>query len=213
MALRFRELPWYVQTLLYFVLAVVLFLLGEYLEYSPVRQSIDERDRLERQYQQLVAEVSRLQAVKQQHQEFITRLQALEEQLARSRGFVPEEKQTDEFLRLVQSASGNTQIAVRRLSAQAVVMKEFYAEMPFQVEMDGAYYNVADFFQRLGGTARIINAGAVALQGIETARGRYDYRPGTTVGGICTVTTYYTPSEAELAAAAPPTSGAQAARR
>jgi type IV pilus assembly protein PilO len=218
MALRFSELPWYVQTGLYFLVAVALFAAGEFLEYSPVKTSLDERDRLERQYQQLAAEVSRLQAVKQQHQEFLTRLQALEEQLARARTFVPEEKQTDDFMRLLLGASANSQTAVRRLASQAVVMKEFYAEMPFRVEMDGAYYDMVEFFTRLGGTTRIINASALSLAGIDTSRGQYDYRPGTTVGGSCVVTTYYTPSEAEMAAAAPPTPGgprpgAPAARR
>jgi type IV pilus assembly protein PilO len=204
MALRFSELPWYVQTGLYFVVAVALFAAGEFLEYSPVKTSLEERDQLERQYQQLVVEVSRLQAVKQQHQDFLTRLQALEDQLARARTFVPEEKQTDEFMRLLQSSSAGSQVSVRRLVSQAVVIKEFYAEMPFKVEMDGAYYDALEFFKRLGGTTRIINASALSLQGLDTSRGRYEYSPGTTVGGSCVVTTYYTPSEAEMAAAAPP---------
>jgi len=204
MALRFSELPWYGQTGIYFLVAVALVGAGELLEDSPVYGAREERDRLIQQRDKLVAEVSRLQAVKQQHQEFLTRLQALEEQLARARTFVPEEKQTDEFMRLLLSSSGGSQVALRRLTSQAVVMKEFYAEMPFKVEMDGAYYDALEFFKRLGGTIRIINASALSLRGLDTSRAQYDYRPGTTVGGSCVITTYYTPTEAELAAAAPP---------
>lgn len=214
MAFRFNELPWYIQALIYFVVAVGIFLAGEYLEMSPVRSAYNERQRLEDQHRKLVAEVSRLQAVKQQHQEFRTRLEALEQQLARARTFVPEKKEADEFIRTLQASASGSQVAVRSLKSRAVVVKEFYAEMPFDVEMDGAYYDVSDFFDRLGKTTRIINASGVDLQGLGS-RGskKYDYRAGTTVTGDCVVTTYYTPSEAETAAAAPPTRGRGASSR
>lgn len=201
---RFGELPWYLQTFLFFAVAVALFLAGEWFELSPVKGALDQRAALERQYQQLVAEVSRLQAVKQQHQAFRTRLRALEEQLARAQSFVPDEKKTDEFIRILQNSARNAQIAVRRLTARAVVFKEFYAEIPMEVELDGGYYQIKEFFQRLARNTRIINAGALQLKGIETGRGQYQYGPGTTVAGVGVITTYYTPSEAELAAAAPP---------
>lgn len=211
MAFRFREMPWYLQTFLYFLVAAVIVVAGEMLEFSPVKQALAEKADKERTYQGLVAEVSKLQAVKQQHEVFRARLQAMDEQLARLRTLVPEEKQTDEFMRLLQSSSVGTQVALRRLTARDAVIKEFYAELPFEVEIDGAYYALLDFYRRLGGTTRIINAGGLKLKGIETARGKYEYAAGTTVAGVCMVTTYYTPTEAELVAAAPPGAAPQKA--
>ncbi len=213
MALRFRELPWVIQALIYALLAAAIFVGGWTLDFSPVKQERDNVEQLKGQLSQLNQQVARLQAVEQQHQEFLTRLQALEEQLARSHAFVPEEKQTDEFMRVLLGASGGSQISVRRLASRAVVMREFYAEMPFLVQLDGAYYDLMEFFKRLGGTARIINASGLQLGSLEKGRGQYDYRPGSTVDGAVTVTTYYTPSEAELAAAAPPAPGAPAPPR
>ena len=207
MALRFRELPWYVQTGLYFIVALGIGAAGELLDFSPVKQALAEKEQKEKTYQTLVAEVSRLQAVKQQHEVFRARLQALDEQLARLRTLVPEEKQVDEFIRLLQSSAVGTQVALRRLTARDAVIKEFYAEVPFEVELDGGYYALLDFYRRVGGTTRIINAGGLKLKGSETGRGKYEYAAGTTVAGVCTVTTYYTPTEAELAAAAPPGPG------
>jgi Tfp pilus assembly protein PilO len=180
-----------------------------------VKAARAEQARLEAQHSQLKADVARLQAIKQQHQEFRTRLEALELQLARSRAFVPAEKQTDEFIRTLQGSAAGAQVAVRRLRSRAVVIKEFYAEMPFDVQMDGAYYDVSGFFDRLGKTGRIINASALSLQGVSGrgggGGGSYAYAAGTTVSGECVVTTYYTPSEAEMAAAAPPARGGRAA--
>jgi len=207
MAFRFNELPWLVQTFLYVSVAVGLVVAGEYLEISPVRAALNQQAQLQDELTKLTAEVSRLQAVKQQHQEFLTRLQALEEQLQRAQTFVPEEKNTDEFIRTLQSSSSGARIALRSLKSRAVVVREFYAEMPFDVELDGAYYDVSGFFNRLGQTQRIINASGLALNGIGGGGGggrQFNYAAGTTVGGTVTVTTYYTPSEAEQAAAAPP---------
>ncbi len=207
MAFRFSELPWYYQVALFFVVAVLVVLAGEMLDLPPllpVKGASNEKSRLTLQQQALVAEVAKLQAVRQQHQEFRTRLQALRDQLERSKTFVPEEKQTANFMRVVQSSSTNARVSVRRLTARPVVYKEFYAEMPFEVEMDGGYYDLKEFFQRLGSTTRIVNVASVQLGGLEGRSGKYDYAPGTTVGGSCTVTTYFTPSPEELAAAAPP---------
>ena len=207
MAFRFSELPWYYQVALFFVVAVLVVLAGEMLDLPPllpVKGASNEKGRLTQQHAALVAEVAKLQAVRQQHQEFRTRLQALRDQLERSKTFVPEEKQTANFMRVVQSSSTNARVSVRRLTARPVVYKEFYAEMPFEVEMDGGYYDLKEFFQRLGSTTRIVNVASVQLGGLEGRSSKYDYAPGTTVGGSCTVTTYFTPSPEELAAAAPP---------
>ncbi|MFQ5777218.1 MAG: type 4a pilus biogenesis protein PilO [Terriglobia bacterium] len=204
MALRFRELPWYYQLALFAAVAVLVILAGEWLDLSPVKAKKVERDNQAQRLQQLKDEVNQLQTIKQRHAEFRTRVQALQEQLARARTFVPAEKQTDEYIRQLQGAAVNTQVTLRRLTARDVVFKEFYAEIPFEVELDGAYYDLMSFFRRIGGTTRIINAGALQLRGIESGRGQYEYPPGTTVGGVCVVTTYYTPSPEELAAAAPP---------
>lgn len=213
MALRFRELPWYYQLTLFATVAVLVILAGEVLEVSPVKAKKDERDDKEKQLVQVTNKVNELRAVEQDHARFRTRVEALKEQLARARTFVPAEKQTDEYIRQLQGAAVNTQVTLRRLTARDEVIKEFYAEIPFEVELDGAYYDLMEFFGRIGGTTRIINAGALQLRGIESGRGQYEYAPGTTVGSICVITTYYTPSPEEIAAAAPPTPGRRAPPR
>lgn len=207
MAFRFRELPWYLQTLLFFLVAVGVYAAGELLSFSPVKTAVDTRTQKERDLAQLVADVSELQAVRQDHQAFQTRLKASEEQLARLRTLIPEKKQTDDFMRLIQASALSAQVSVRRITAKAVVYQtKGYAEMPFELELDGPYYNVMEFYRRLGGSTRIVNAGNVKLAGFDPTKAKQvQYLSGTTVAGTCMVVTFYTPSEAELAALAPPT--------
>src|SRR3990167_410604 len=174
MALRFRELPWYFQLVLFVLVAVGVWALGWYVDFPPIfpiQAARAEQADLQRKYKQLVDEVAKLQAVKQRHQELKTRLAATKDQLAQIQTVVPEEKKTDEFMRTLQASATNAQVSLRRLTSRPVVTKEFYAEMPFEVELDGPYYAAMEFFDRLGRSTRIINAGGLRLQGIQAPRG------------------------------------------
>jgi len=209
MALRIRELPWYLQTLMYFAVAVAVFAAGELVPQSPVKQKSDTFNQRKEELQRLRGEVAVLQQVQVRHREFKGRVEASEQQLVASKAVVPDEKNTDEFMRSMQTAAVNAQVSLRRLTAKPVVFQQFYAEMPVEVELDGAYYSLLEFFDRLSRLSRIVNAGELHLGSLEDrARGgqkRYEYAPGASVTGTCVLTTYYTPAEAELAAAAPPT--------
>ncbi len=204
MALRFRELPWYYQLALYALVAVGLFAAGELIQGSPVKAAHDEENAKTAEFNKLSDEVNKLRVFEADKKRLETELASLEEQLLRMRNLVPKEKQTDDFMRLLQNVAGSSQVALRRFTARDVVIKELYAEMPFEVEMDGSYANMKEFFRKISDATRIVNATGLQLKGIEGARGKFDYPPGTSVVGVCQLITYYTPSEAEAAAAAPP---------
>jgi Tfp pilus assembly protein PilO len=80
------------------------------------------------------------------------------------------------------------------LVAKAVVPKDNnYYEMPFEVQADGPYFNVLDFFGRLSRLSRIINVGDLEFADPEKAKGgHYVMRPGSTVSGTFMATTYFT---------------------
>jgi type IV pilus assembly protein PilO len=212
MALRIGELPFSIQLLICVVVLVGVVAAGEFLAFSPVKAAQDDLDAKTKQQQTLTSEVAELEAVKQQYAEFQAREEALKKELANLALLVPNQKQTDEFIRLLQSSAKGAQIAIRRLTAKSVVLRDFYAEMPFEIELDGPYYNLVDFYRRLGNTTRIINAAGLKLGGLDPTKGKFDYDPSTTVGGTCATTTYYKPSDAELEAAAPPKAPARGGR-
>jgi Tfp pilus assembly protein PilO len=87
------------------------------------------------------------------------------------------------------------------LTSQAIVTKEYHYEMPFEVQADGPYFNILDFFSRLGRLSRIINVGDLTFADPGNSKGaKYPVRPGTTVSGVFTATTFFTkPSDAATA--------------
>jgi len=195
MAIVFRELPWYAQALVYLLLLVAIVAVGEfapvpYVSVQPIRQQLESAKADAKAMQD---EVARLRDYERRHAQFRTEMEALERQLATLQAIVPEEKEVDDFIRILQGAAAASNVAIRRLEAKALVPKEYYNEAPFEVEMDGPYFAVLDFFTRLGRIPRIINVGDLSFKGIDETRGKkYPLRPGTTVTGSVVATTFFT---------------------
>src|SRR3989475_6711953 len=150
MANPLRDMSVIMQGLVAAAIAVVLVLVGIYLPFSPVAQEKDQVDKAVQQRAQLTQEVQQLQVYQRRFGELKQEMDALNKQLDTLKTIVPEEKETDEFIRQLQGAAAASNVQIRRLTAQAVVPKEYHYEMPFEVQADGPYFNVLDFFGRLG---------------------------------------------------------------
>src|SRR5712691_4366337 len=215
MANPFRDMSVIMQGLLALAITVVLVVVGVYVPGSPVAQERDEVDKAVRLRAQLNQEVTQLQVYRQRYSELKSQMDALNKQLDTLKTIVPEEKEVDEFIRLIQGAASSSNVQLRRLTALAVVPREYHYEMPFELQADGPYFNLLDFFGRLGRLSRIINVGDMQFDDPEKSKGaKYPTRPGTTVSGIFTATTFFTkPADTMGAAPAAGTKPATGAAR
>ena len=204
MANPLRDMSVIMQVLVALALLVVVLLVGIYTPFSPVAQEREAYDKAVLERTKLRQEVTQLQVYQQRYAELKQQMEALSKQLETLKTIVPEEKETDEFIRLLQGAASTSSVQIRRLKAQAVVPRDFHYEMPFEVQADGPYFNVLDFFGRLGRLSRIINVGDLTFDAPDTSKGtRYPLRPGTTVSGTFTATTFFTKPADTGAAQAP----------
>ena len=195
MANPLRDMSLIMQILLALAITVVLVVVGVYVPGSPVAQERDEVDKAVRERAQLNQEVTQLQVYRQRYSELKSQMDALNKQLDTLKTIVPEEKEVDEFIRLVQGAASSSNVQLRRLTAQAIVSKEYHYEMPFELQADGPYFNILDFFARLSRLSRIISVGDLNFAEPTVTRGaKYPLRPGTTVSGVFTATTFFTKS-------------------
>ncbi len=203
MAISFREYPWYLQALVFFALALVIFGIGEYLPMSPVADIRTNLESNQKKEADLKAQVAALQVYERRNAEFKLEMAALEKQLETLKAIVPEEKELDEFMRLLQGAAAASGVQIRRMTADAVVPRDYHYELPFDIEVDGPYFSIEDFFARLSRLSRIINVGDLTFSSLADGKGaKYPIRPGTTVMGKCQVTTFFSkPGEAASAPA------------
>src|SRR5215831_7787846 len=199
-----KDLSVFMQALVAVFVAVVLAAVGIFVPGSPVARAKEEYDAAVVKRTQLTQEVTQLQVYKQRYAELKQQMDALNKQLDTLKTIVPEEKEADEFIRLIQGAASSSSVQIRRLKALAIVPKEYHYEMPFEIQADGPYFNVLDFFGRLGRLSRIINVGDLAFDAPENTKGsKYPVRPGTTVSGTFTATTFFTkPADSGAAPAA-----------
>lgn len=192
---RFQDWPWPLQAVVYVALAFVIVAAGFYVPGSPIAGVRNDLQAAQAQLKPLEQEVASLRLYKQRRAELQSDMDALQKQLATLQTIVPEDKQADQFILMIQRAAASSGVLIRVVTAKGVVPKQYYSEMPFELQADGPYYGVLDFFSQLGRLSRIINIGDLKLAGLKgkgQSSDRFRMTPGTSVTGTFTVTTFFT---------------------
>lgn len=202
MEISFKESPWYIQALIFVALAILLLAAGEYVPGSPVTSARNQLQSLHEQDTALNQQVSALQVYERRYAEFTQEMNALNKQLDTLKTIVPEDKEADDFMRMLQGGAVASGVKIRSLTAGAVVPREYHYEMPFEISVDGPYFDIVDFFGRLSRLSRIINVGDLKFAGLGGGKPRYPVTPNTTVSGTCTITTFFTSPAGSAAPAA-----------
>jgi type IV pilus assembly protein PilO len=216
MATSFREWPWPLQAVFYVALAVVIVAAGFYLPFSPVRTVRSDLEAAQSTLKPLEQEVQSLRVYKQRRAELQSEMDALQKQLDTLQTIVPEEKQVDQFILMIQNAATSSGVSIRKLTAKPVTTQPYYFEMPFDIEADGPYFSVLDFFARLGRLSRIINVGDLKLSGLNggTQAVKFHTAAGASVTGTFTITTFFTnAAEGQAATATAPANRAAAGQK
>ncbi|HLK32561.1 MAG TPA: type 4a pilus biogenesis protein PilO [Terriglobales bacterium] len=123
-------------------------------------------------------------------------IENLKLQLAIQERIVPDEKQADKFMRMLEGEAEKSGIEIRRYTAEPTNTREFYTEVPFEVELDGPYYSVLNFFDRVAHLERIINISDLQMASVSRpadakVKHTYAYAPGESVAATCTATTFF----------------------
>ena len=55
-------------------------------------------------------------------------------------------------------------MAIKSIDRDQEVRREFYAEVPFKIELEGTYHDLARFFEMVSSLPRIVNIGALDIK-------------------------------------------------
>ena len=189
MAKGFNDLPTPIQGVIF--VAVALALAGGTFWYFVLPLN-NKRESLDKEVKKLKADNDRDEAFRQQQTEYLNRIAQLEKQLDTLRSIVPDEQATDELMKTVFSAGMNSNVYVRTFIPKPQAVKDFYVEMPFALRLDGTYYSLLSFFDRLAHEQRIVSVSGLTLGGpAGGGMGAYNVLTSETVGANCTLTTYF----------------------
>jgi len=146
-------------------------------------KKVQDQNELLRQFEPKLADMNR-------------QIESLREQLNEMKKIVPDEKLADQFIEMIQDTAQASGVMVRRYTARNVATREFYSEAPYEMEIDGPYYSMLNFFDRVGKLERIVNVSGLKVStrnnpGGAGGRGGYAYTPNETVVATCVTTTFF----------------------
>jgi type IV pilus assembly protein PilO len=120
----------------------------------------------------------------------------LKQQLDIEQRIVPDQKEVDGFMRMLDAEALKAGVILRRYTALPVSNKEFYSEVPFEVELDGPYFSMLTFFDQVSKLERIVNVSGLLVANTKKpseakAKHMYQYDPNESVVATCTATTFF----------------------
>ncbi len=182
---------------------VVLALVFGFLVLKPM---YDENVQKETALKARLAEIETLRPLVAKERDLDTNIEQLKQQLERQRTVVPDDKQADQFIHALQKEASAANIEIRRYTAKPVATRDYYSEVPFEIDLDGTYDGVMLFFDKVARLERIINISNLqmanpARQPDAKTKKKYAYAPGESVVASCTATTFFsrTPEAAPVA--------------
>ena len=151
-------------------------------------------------------ENAELEAYRPKLAEIERQLASLKQQLEIERKIVPDEKEVDGFMKMMDAEAMKAGIELRRYTAKPLTSKDFYTELPFEMELDGPYYSMLNFFDRVGKLERIVNVSGLLVATTKKpsdakTKHTYQYAPNESVVATCTATTFFSHDMAPPAAA------------
>ena len=166
------------------------------LYYTVFKSQSDKNATAQHAVDDKVRENNELESYRPKLKDMERQLANLKQQLEIERRIVPDEKQVDTFIETMNGEAQKAGVELRRYSAQPVSTKEYYTEVPFDIELDGPYYSMLNFFDRVGKLERIVNVSGLMVASTKSAsdakvKHTYEYAPNESVAASFTATTFY----------------------
>jgi type IV pilus assembly protein PilO len=143
--------------LLIFILPLLLFY---YLYYAP------KQDNIKRQEQQkiaLTAEVQRAQAAAKNLQKYKDRVEEAEKRFAEKAIVLPKKKEIPNLLRNISDKGKGAGLDFLSFKPAGEIPKDFYAEIPVNIEINGPYHNMGYFLDQVSKLDRIVTVDNIKM--------------------------------------------------
>ncbi len=190
---NFSELSGIKQWAALFLVAV---LITAGLHYTLFKSKRDANDQAQSALDSKLKENAELQSYQPKLKDMERQVANLKQQLDIERKIVPDEKEVDGFIRMLDAEALKSGIEIRRYTAKPVTSKDFYTEVPFEIEIDGPYYSVLNFFDKVGKLERIVNVSNVLVATTKKpsdakTKHTYQYASNESIVATCQASTFF----------------------
>jgi type IV pilus assembly protein PilO len=196
---KFNELPLVVRAVIMMVIGALVFAGAWYGPVPGLAAMSAANDASMAKLKALQADNASLKPYEGQLKELDIQIDSLERQMERQKEIVPDDKSADQFIRDMQSNAQSAGVEIRDFLAKPVNQKQYYSEVPFDLELDGPYFAMLNFFEKVGTMERIVNIEGLKISGIGSkispvVKRKYTYAPDETILVACTAKTFFSVS-------------------
>jgi len=151
--LKLEGKPWY-QALAYGL--VIGGLLAGAVHYAWFRGLNAEIKGKRTQLEALQQEIQKGRAAERKLSQFREEVRRLELELAKLLQVLPSKRNTEDLIKRIETLTRQGDFTLRKFTPGDFVPKDFYAEWPIDIALEGSYHNLALFFDRMSRFSRII---------------------------------------------------------
>ena len=102
-------------------------------------------------------EIQKGRAAERKLSQFREEVKRLELELAKLLQILPSKRNTEELIKRIETLTRQGDFTLKKFTPGEFVQKEFYAEWPIDIQVEGTYHNLALFFDRMSRFSRIVN--------------------------------------------------------
>ena len=188
------------------------------LYYTAFKSQSDKNAAAQHALEDKIRENNELESYRPKLKQIDQQLAELKQQLEIEQRIVPDEKQIDGFMTMMDGEAQRAGVELRRYLAKDAHSQQYYTEVPFDIELDGPYYSTLNFFDRVSKLERIINISSLMVSTTKNPAGAkvkrtYQYAPNESVVAAFTATTYFSHDSTPSAAGAGAKPGTPAAKK
>ena len=132
-----------------------------YTSYQPTQAA---RQQLVVKAQELQRNLNNARSVANNVSGFEAEVAGLERDLDLALKQLPNRKQFEDLLQDISTAGKKVGVDIKSIDREKEVKRNFYAEVPFKLEIEGSYHDLARFFEMVAGLPRIVNVGALEIK-------------------------------------------------
>jgi len=199
---QLEDKPWYYGLGIGLALAVGLWAVANW-QYPNFKEMQQRLAGLKAEYGQLQEKIERGRVAERRLPQLREEVRRIELDLNRLLEILPTKRNTEELIKKIEALTRQGDFFLKDFRPKEYVNKDFYAEWPIDVVLDGTYHNLALFFDKMARFSRIINVESLTMTGYP------DARLGRTLGATFTLKTFiYLGDQASGPAGAAPPGGA-----
>jgi len=142
------------------IILLIVLVLGQYL-LLPAYEKLDAKDQ---EYTKLEQDLNEKKRVAQDPKVFEAKLESVKKDLEIKKAQLPDKKEIPQLLTTISSLGKESGLNFLLFRPKPEVPKEFYAEIPVEIKVEGGYHEVASFFSRVGNLDRIVNITNVIIE-------------------------------------------------